>query len=155
MSQFGQLDGVLIKASQLPGSTLGNIDVPFMGRQIKVAGDRTFTEWTVTVLNDEDFNIRSAFETWMNAINSHEGNVGEVVAPEDYYATANVVQLDRNGVALQEYVIRDIYPSELAPVDLAFDTNDILQEFQVTLQLNWWDTVGNAGFTTTNITPAI
>jgi len=151
LPQFGQRDSVLIKASQLPGATLGNIDVPFMGRQIKIAGDRTFQEWTITVLNDEDFQIRSSLETWMNAINSHQGNIGEVVAPEDYYGTANVIQLDRNGVALQEYVLRDIYPSELSPVELAFDTNDVLQEFQVTIQVNWWDTVGNAGFTTPNI----
>jgi len=147
-TQFEFNDTVLIKASQIPSSTIGNIDVPFMGRQIKVPGDRTFTEWNVTVLNDEDFKIRGAFEAWMNAINSHETNITSDTNPEGLYGTANVIQLDRDGFALQEYVIRDVYPSELAPIELAFDTNDTLQEFQVTLQYNWWDTIGNAGETT-------
>lgn len=151
MIPFGSQDTFLIKASQLPGSTLGNIDVPFMGRQIKIAGDRTFVEWTITVLNDDGFKIRGAFEFWMNLINSHETNLGAVTSPEDYYATANIDQLDRSGNNLQEYVIHDVYPSELAAIDLAFDTNDILQEFQVTLQYNWWDTKGPAGITTPKI----
>jgi len=147
-TQFQFNDSLLIKASQIPASTLGNIDVPFMGRQIKIPGDRTFTEWNITVLNDVDFTIRGAFESWMNEINSHATNATSDANPQAIYGTANVIQWDRDGTALQEYVIRDVYPSELSPIELAFDTNDQLQEFQVTLQYNYWETIGSAGNTT-------
>jgi hypothetical protein len=86
----------LVKAANLPASTLSVIDIPFRGRNLKIAGDRTFDPWTITVINDTDFRIRNAFEKWMNYINKHEDNSGQtdpVILSTKYEGTTNLVEL--------------------------------------------------------------
>ena len=133
----------LCKGTQLPGMTLPSFTVPFRGRQIKIAGDRTFEDWTITVLNDTDFSIRSAFEKWMNFINKVSDNTGSTNA-EDYQADAYVYQLDRSGETLRKYHFFDVFPTQVAPIELSYDSAGI-QEFTVELQVQWWEAVKGTG----------
>ena len=134
----------LVKAAALPASTIAPIDVPFRGRILKIAGDRTFETWTITVINDTDFSIRSAFEKWMNTINKMSDATG-VVDPEAYQKDATVKQLDRDGSVLRSYKFWDIFPTNISTIDLSYETTDTLEEFTVELQVQWWEAVGNGG----------
>ena len=128
----------LVKAAALPASTIAPIDVPFRGRILKIAGDRTFETWTITVINDTDFSIRSAFEKWMNTINKMSDATG-VVDPEAYQKDATVKQLDRDGSVLRSYQFWDIFPTNISTIDLSYETTDTLEEFTVELQVQWWE----------------
>ena len=128
----------LVKAAALPASTIAPIDVPFRGRILKIAGDRTFETWTITVLNDTDFSIRSAFEKWMNIINRMSDATG-AVDPEAYQKDAVVKQLDRDGSVLRSYKFWDIFPTNISTIDLSYETTDTLEEFTVELQVQWWE----------------
>jgi len=128
----------LVKAAALPASTVTPVEVPFRGRILKIAGDRTFETWTITVLNDTDFVIRSAFEKWMNVINSMEDATG-AQNPEDYQKDAMVHQLDRDGGILRSYKFWDIWPTNLSSIDLSYETTDTLEEFTVEMQVHWWE----------------
>ena len=132
----------LIKAAQLPASTVGIIEVPWRGRKLKVPGDRTFAEWTITVLADGNFNLRDKFEAWMSAINSHEGNVqqGEPSPMEDgpIYQDWQVYQLNRQGDSIKGYNFIGCFPSEISTIDLNSETTDSLSEFTVTMQYTYW-----------------
>jgi hypothetical protein len=134
----------LVKAAALPGSTIAPIDVPFRGRIIKVAGDRTFDSWTITVINDTDFNIRSAFEKWMNTINRLSDNTG-ATNPISYQADAFVFQLDRNGDTLRSYKFYDLFPTNISPIDLSYDSSDTIEEFTVEMQVQWWEAIKGTG----------
>ena len=101
----------LVKAAALPASTVAPIDIPFRGRILKIAGDRTFETWTITVLNDTSFSIRSAFEKWMNTINKLDNGTGET-DPALYQVDAKVHQLDRDGRTLRKYVFQRCIPNE-------------------------------------------
>ncbi len=127
----------LVKGTNLPASNVAQIEVPFRGRVLKVAGDRTFDSWTVTVLNDTDFAIRSAFEKWMNVINRMSDNTG-LTNPAEYQSDAFVYQLDRDGTALRSYRFYDIFPTQVGPIELSYDSQGI-QEFTVELQVLWWE----------------
>jgi len=134
----------LAKAAQLPASNVASIDVPFRGRILKIAGDRTFDSWTITVINDTDFAIRSAFEKWMNTINKVSDNTG-LTDPALYQADAYVYQLDRNGGVLRQYHFYDIFPTQVGAIELSYDTTGAIQEFPVEMQVQWWEAVrGNA-----------
>lgn len=133
----------MIKASQLPASTVGDIPVAFRGRVLHVAGDRTFDSWTITVINDTDFAIRSAFEKWMNAINRVSDATGST-DPASYQADAFVYQLDRSGETLRAYHFYDIFPTNVAPINLSYDTEGI-QEFTVEMQVHWWEALKGRG----------
>lgn len=128
----------MIKAAQLPGSTINQIDVPFRGRVLKVAGDRTFPEWTVTVINDTDFGVRDAFEAWMNGINAHAANTG-LTNPTDYQVDMFVEQLDKDESVIKRYDFRGAFPTEVAPIELANDNNDAIEEFTVTMMYQYWE----------------
>ena len=128
----------LVKAAALPASTISPVDVPFRGRILKVAGDRTFETWTVTVINDTDFAIRSAFEKWMNAINKLDDASG-ITDPEQYQKDAMVHQLDRDGSVLRSYKFWDIYPTNISTIDLSYETTDTIEEFTVEMQVHWWE----------------
>jgi hypothetical protein len=129
----------LVKGANLPASNVAPIDVPFRGRTLKVAGDRTFESWTVTVINDTDFSIRSAFENWMNKINRVSDNTG-VTDPTAYTADAFVYQLDRDGSTLRAYHFYDIFPTSIGAITLDYNTPNI-QEFTVEFQILWWEAV--------------
>ena len=133
----------LVKGARLPASNIAQIEVPFRGRVLKIAGDRTFDSWTVTVINDTDFAIRSAFENWMNTINKLSDNTG-LVNPADYQADAFVFQLDRSGETLRKYKFYDVFPTQVAPIELSYDAQGI-QEFQVELQVLYWEAIKGNG----------
>jgi hypothetical protein len=134
----------VIKAAAIPGSTIGPISVPFRGRVIKVAGDRTFESWTITVINDTDYGLRSAFENWMNKINKVSDNTG-LVTPLDYQADAFVYQMDRDGSTLRAYKMYSVFPTSVAPMPLSYESTDVIQEFTVELQVQWVEAyVGNS-----------
>ena len=125
----------MVKGARLPASNIAQIEVPFRGRVLKIAGDRTFDSWTVTVINDTDFSIRSAFENWMNTINKLDNNTG-LVNPADYQADAYVYQLDRDGQDLRSYRFYDTFPTQVGPIELSYDAQGI-QEFTVELQVQY------------------
>ena len=134
----------LIKAAALPASNITPIDVNFRGRILKIAGDRTFDTWTVTVLNDVDFSIRSAFEKWMNFINKMEDNTGEQ-DPAIYQPDAYVHQLDRDGSTLRTYKFHDVFPTQVSQIDLSYETTDAIEEFTVEFQVQWWEALKGVG----------
>ena len=133
----------LVKAANLPASNISDITVPFRGRILHVAGDRTFDSWTITVINDTDFAIRSAMEAWMNAINRVSDNTGSK-DPASYQADATVFQLDRSGETLRSYRFYDIFPTQVAPINLSYDTEGI-QEFTAEFQVHWWEAAKGVG----------
>jgi len=153
----------LCKAAALPASNIASIDVPFRGRTFKVAGDRTFDAWTVTIINDEDFKLRNAIEAWMNGISKLDNNSG-ATEPAQYMVDAEVFQLGRgagNGrfsdtndggtnagssgvVPLKTYKFYDIFPTNVSAIDLSYDSSDTIEEFTVEFQVQYW-TAGEAG----------
>jgi|TARA_B100001778_G_scaffold26350_1_gene19323 hypothetical protein len=133
------------KASAMPTQTIGSVDVPFRGRILKVAGDRTFEPWSVTVINDESFGVRKAFERWGNKINALHSGTGEV-SPEQYMGSGLIKQLGRSPAGgnlekttqpLQTYIFQDIWPSEIGSIDLSYESSDALEEFTVTFQVQY------------------
>jgi len=133
-----ELTSFLCKAAQLPASQMTEIIVPFRGRQLKVAGDRTFDVWTVTIINDTDFSIRNAFEQWMNGMNSHSENNG-LTNPLEYQSDLAVDQLDKDGTSLKTYNFRGCFPTEISAIELSYETNDAIEEFTVTFQVQYWE----------------
>jgi hypothetical protein len=134
----------MVQASQIPESTLGTIEVPYFGRKIKLAGDRTFAQWTVTVINDEDFLIRNAMEAWSAAINSHQGNLRGFpnASPLNYKSQAQVVQYSKTGEILRTYQFNGIYPQSVASIPVDWNTTDDIERFDVTFDFDWWEVVG-------------
>ena len=133
-----EVTSFMCKAAQLPSSVMGIIEVPFRGRQLKIAGDRTFETWSPTILNDTDFVVRDSMERWMNGINAHSANTG-LVAPADYSADLVVEQLDRDETVLKRYNFRGCFPTNVGAIDLAYDTNDAIEEFTVEFQVQYWE----------------
>ena len=129
----------LIKAVALPDSIINPLTVAFRGRTLKLAGDRTFATWTITVLNDTDFIIRSAFENWMNTVNRVSDNTG-VTDSAEYTADAFVYQLDRDGSTLRAYHFYDLFPTNISAIQLDYGTDGI-QEFTVEMQVLWWEAI--------------
>ena len=134
----------LIKAAALPASNITPIDVNFRGRILKIAGDRTFDTWTITVLQDVDFSIRSAFEKWMNLINKMSDATGEQ-NPAVYQPDAYVHQLDRDGSTLRTYKFHDVFPTNISQIDLSYETTDAIEEFTVEFQVQWWEALRGVG----------
>ena len=137
--------------AQIPASSLGTIQVPYFGRKIKIAGDRNFAPWTVTVINDEDFLIRNAMETWNNSINAYEANINQLGsgAPALYKSQATVTHFGKAGEILRVYQFNGLYPSEVSPITLDWNTQDQLEEFDVTFEYDSFEVIGgvtgNAG----------
>ena len=134
----------LVKAAALPASNITPIDVNFRGRILKIAGDRTFDTWTITVINDTDFAIRSAFEKWMNSINRLSDATG-TNNPADYQEDAYVHQLVRDGSTLRTYRFYDVFPTQISQVDLSYETVDTIQEFTVELQVLYYESIKGVG----------
>lgn len=133
-----ELTSFMCKGAQLPGSTIAQLDVPFRGRQLKIAGDRTFENWTITVLNDTGMEVRNAMERWMNGMNEHVNNIG-LSNPTDYQADMVIQQLDKSDNVTKEYTIRGAYPINVAAIDLSYDTTDAIEEFTVELAYQYWE----------------
>ena len=129
----------MVQTAQIPESQLGVIPVFYFGRQMKLAGDRVFGDWTVTVLNDEDFLIRNAMEEWSNKINRLEANVRDIGR---YKSNANVIQYYKDGSPIREYRFDGIFPSVISPIDLDWGTTDQIESFQVTFSYDYWKVSG-------------
>lgn len=168
-TNISELSRFMIKAANLPASTVGVIEVPFRGRNLKIAGDRTFDVWTITVINDVDFGLRTAFERWMNAINKHDDASG-LINPAQYQRDAVVKQFGRasSGSAssdvtnptvtnpgdsipvLKAYKFYGVFPTSVSAIDLSYDSTDTIEEFTVDLQVQWWDALDPQGNTQLN-----
>lgn len=131
----------LCKTAQLPGSTVGTVPVYYFGRELKFAGNRNFADWTITIINDENFKVRKAFESWMNSINSHGTNVrnGNATNPSSYSVDAKVDQYDKAGNIIKSYKFVGAFPVDLSPIDLDWGANDSIEEFTATLAYQWWE----------------
>ena len=114
------------------------IEVPFRGRQLKIAGDRTFEVWSPTIINDTGFEVRNALEKWMNGINGHSANTG-FTNPVLYQADLLVEQLDKDGSVLKTYNFRGCFPTNLSAIELSYDTVDTLEEFTAEFQVQYWE----------------
>ena len=121
----------LIKAAALPGQTIGEISIPFRGRNLYIAGDREFETWETTVINDTDFNVRNAMERWLNAINDLATNTG-LSNVADYTADLTVEQLDRDDTVLKSYILRNCMPQGTGAIELSYETTNAIEEFTVT-----------------------
>jgi len=137
----------MVKTAQLPGSTLGTIEVPYYGRNVRYAGDRTFEDWTVTVINDEDFAVRNSLEAWSNAINTHDSNLRAL--PQDYKSNGIITQFSKDGSPLRTYVFEGMYPLTIDAIELGWDQVDTIEEFGVTFQFDFWRVEGATGISTT------
>jgi len=143
-----QLGSFVIKGAQLPPSTIGEIPVPFRGRQLKVAGDRIFEDWTITIMNDNNFAIRNAFESWMNQINQHVGGTTSLGTNiQAYIQDWRVEQLDKNNDVQKTYTFRGCFPVQVDPIDMSFDATDTIEEFSCTIAYQYWtsNTTDNVG----------
>ena len=146
----------MCKAAALPAQNIANIDVPFRGRIFKVAGDRTIDTWTVTVINDEDFRIRNAFEDWTQQIANLDTNLG-ATDPSAYMVNAKVYQLGRGSTpqsttnagnansVLKEYEFQDIFPTTVSAIDLSYDSTDAIEEFTVDFKVQSYNFAGAGG----------
>ena len=146
----------MCKAATLPASNIANIDIPFRGRIFKVAGDRTIDPCTVTIINDEGFKLRNAFEEWTDLIAKLENNIG-ATDPSAYMTNAKVYQLGRgskqssqsntgnSNAVLKEYEFIDIFPTAVAAIDLSYDSTDAIEEFTVDFQVQSYNFAGAGG----------
>jgi|TARA_B100001093_G_scaffold51604_1_gene43821 hypothetical protein len=135
------LTSFLCKAAQLPSSVIGQIDVPFRGRQLKVAGDRTFENWTVTIINEDAFEVRNSFERWANGINEHRNGTG-ILNPADYQSDLTIEQLNRQNETIKTINLRGAFPVNVAGIDLSYDTTDTLEEYTVEFAYQYWEAAG-------------
>lgn len=143
----------MCRASSLPGSTINQIPQQYFGRELKFAGNRVFADWTVTVINDEDFQVRSAFEQWHSGLNSHVANLRDPVfirGDGGYQQDAFITQFGKAGDVIKRYKFVGVFPVDLSPIDVDWGANDRIEEYTVTLAYQWWesdttDTVGNTG----------
>jgi hypothetical protein len=144
------LINIMCKSAAIPASSLGVIEVPFRGRTIKIAGDRTFDTWSPTFINDKDFKVRAIMEQWLEAINGHAGNTADLLTPlagdaNGYSAHLFVHQLEKgttpeSSSILRSYKLWYAFPTNVSQIDLAYDSNDQIEEFSVDFQYSYWTT---------------
>ena len=136
----------MCKSAALPASNIGVIEVPFRGRTVKIAGDRTFDNWSATFINDKEMKSRAYFEQWLNQINTHKANTGEIQDPTAYGRSVVIRQLEKDntpaGSELRSYKLWYAFPISTSAIDLAYDSNDQIEEFSVEFQYSYW-TVGD------------
>ena len=141
----------MCKSAALPASNIGVIEVPFRGRTVKIAGDRTFDNWSATFINDKEMKSRAYFEQWLNQINTHKENTAQIIDPTAYGRSLVVRQLEKDnsqaGDELRSYKLWYAFPISTSAIDLAYDSNDQIEEFTVEFQYSYW-TVGDDSDTT-------
>ena len=128
----------LCRATSIPSMEVATIPVPFRGRSIKIAGDRTIPDWSVTVYNDTNFKLRDAFERWQNGINNMSDNEG-LTNPVDYQVDCFLDHLDRNGNTIKSYTLRGVYPTGIAGIPLDYEEAGAIEQFEVTLEYQFFD----------------
>lgn len=131
---------LMVKAASLPTSSTGQYFVPYFGRQIWYGGDRVFDEWNVTVINDEDFQIRNAMEAWSNSINSHISN--DRALPQEYKSDAQVTQFSKDQKVLRQITFQGLFPTIISDIPLAWETTDSIEEFTVSFRYDVWKVTG-------------
>jgi|TARA_B100000287_G_scaffold215103_1_gene202891 hypothetical protein len=157
--QLKKKGNFLVRAANLPSSQIGIVEVPFRGRVLKIAGDRTFEPWTITIQNDTGFVLRNAFEVWLERIQAYNENyttwgsgtnTDDSAGSQNYFADMQVSQLARDARSegadtghktIRKYAFRDVFPSNIAAIDLDFGNNDAIEEFTVELQVQYWEPV--------------
>lgn len=138
----------MVKTAALPASNVGTYQVPYFGRLVKYAGDRTFEPWTVTVINDEDFIVRNAMEAWTNSINSHVSNTRSL--PQNYKSDAIITQYGKDGTILRVYNFQGLFPINISEIGMAWEAMDQVEEFSVTFEYDLWTVAGGiTGISTT------
>jgi len=138
-----------VKAAQMPGTSIGMAPLYYFGREVKLAGNRTFADWTVQVINDEDFSLRNAFEQWANGINDPTANLrnpAATVIDGGYGVDATVTQFGKTGNAIQQYQFIGIWPIDVSPIELDWGQNDAIEEFSVTLAVQLYLSSGAGDF---------
>ena len=126
------------RATSIPASTVGQIEVPYFGRKIKLSGDRTFADWSITVMNDEDYSVRKMFEDWLFVLNSHEANYRSV-SFNNYKALDSVVNhYGKSGDIINSYTFVGLFPTEVSAMELDWDTTNSIQTFTVNLAYDYW-----------------
>jgi hypothetical protein len=126
----------MCESGQLPASTVNTIEIPFRGRQLKIAGDRVFEPWTVSVINDTGFKIRDEMERWMNAIANH-ADAGGTQNPELYFADLKVEQFDRDERVIKTYTFKDAWPSNVSAIELSYADAEV-ERFTIEWQYQYW-----------------
>ena len=141
----------MCKSASLTASNIGVIEVPFRGRTVKIAGDRTFDNWSATFINDKEMKTRAYFEQWLNEINTHKANTANITDPTAYGRTVVIKQHEKDntpaGSELRSYKLLYAFPISTSAIDLAYDSNDQIEEFSVEFQYSYW-TVGDDSDTT-------
>lgn len=127
------------KTAELPESNVGSIDIPYFGRRIKVAGERNFADWAVTVMNDEDFSVRSMFEAWSNAVNRMIANVRDPnVSAEQYKVDLEVIQYAKDGTTIRSYQLIGAFPTQIGAIGLNWEAQNAIEEFGVNFSYDYW-----------------
>lgn len=139
-SVAGQTNVLMCKAAELPSSTIGVAPLYYFGREVKLPGNQTFSDWTITIINDEDFLIKNAFENWINLINSHAGNIRDysMLNSLGYSVPSSVIQYGKTGNVIKQYDFVGMWPNSPSPIDLNWGSNDTIEEFTVTLSYQYW-----------------
>jgi hypothetical protein len=142
------LVSMLAEAASLPSDKMGEIELPYMGRKTYYPGDKEFDPWSVTIMNDENFVIRDAFELWLSALNSHEGNVRNPLAatPAGYTADATISQYPKVDLpTIKQYKMVGAFPTEVGAIEVDWGVNNTIEKFQVTFRYQWWNAVSVNG----------
>ena len=127
------------RAAEIPDSTISSIEIPYFGRKIKVAGERQFTDWSVTVMNDEDFAVRSLFESWSNALNRLVSNVRDPsLSAEQYKQDLEVIQYGKDGSELRSYILVGAFPTQIGAIALDWDSANQVETFTVNFSYDYW-----------------
>ena len=127
----------LCRSAQIPALTIGEVAVPYRGRTIYLAGDRVYDAWTVTIMNDRNYSVRSFLENWMDDMGDIGGTTrANTLSASEYYGNATVSQLDRNNSAIRSYKLEGVWPTTIDAIDLSYDANDAIEEFGATFRFN-------------------
>ena len=154
-TSLDELTQFMVKAASFPASTIGVVEVPFRGRHLKIAGDRTYEPWSVTVLNDEGFTIRQQMETWAQTIQEYKINGSSAQSTGEYMGRAIVDQLSRDGEVIKQATLEGIWPSNISALDLDWGTNDTPEEYTVEFQVQYWLPIKGEETSTTNTPPTV
>lgn len=143
------------RATSLPSSFLGEVNLPYLGRMAKYPGDRTYEPWSITVINTQDMQLRKVFEYWNELFNSHAGNVAASTNPRQLFGGATITQLARNYQPVRSYFMAEMYPAAVSAVNMGFDQDNMISEFEVTLNYTYFITDTSAAVTGVGITGGV
>ena len=139
VTTLGEEFNLLCMSSQVPAFTTGIIEVPYFGRKVKIAGDRTFAEWTTTVMIEEDFSQRAVLEEWARKVNDGPSNIREYGSPEDYKEDATIKLYGKTGSKLREYSLIGCWPSDVGTIELDWNTTDTIGTYTVTWAFDYFN----------------